>query len=40
MTNNMEDVSVVAKALGGGGHRNACGFTTNLDYLADLLIGA
>ena len=38
-TDDMEDVSVVAKALGGGGHRNACGFTTNLDHLADLVLG-
>ncbi len=38
-TDELEDVSVVAKALGGGGHRNACGFTTNLDHLADLLLG-
>lgn len=27
----LQDVSVVAKALGGGGHRNACGFTLSVD---------
>lgn len=34
-TDELEDVSVIAKALGGGGHRNACGFTANLNQLSD-----
>jgi len=35
----LEDVSVVAKAFGGGGHRNACGFTLDLDMANDVIFG-
>ena len=33
----LEDVSVVAKAFGGGGHRNACGFTLDLDMANEVI---
>lgn len=33
---NREDVSVIAKSLGGGGHRNAAAFNLNLDQLDKL----
>ena len=36
---DLPDVSMVATALGGGGHRNACGATLSIDQLKDLLIG-
>jgi oligoribonuclease NrnB/cAMP/cGMP phosphodiesterase (DHH superfamily) len=36
---SLDDVSTVAKHFQGGGHRNACGFTTHLDHLSDLLEG-
>lgn len=32
-----QDLSVIAKANGGGGHRGACGFPTNLDFVNKLL---
>lgn len=35
-TDDLPDVSVVAKAYGGGGHRNACGFKSDLGFLASL----
>lgn len=38
-TDDLPDVSMVAKALGGGGHRNACGATIALMDLSDLLMG-
>lgn len=38
-TDDLPDVSIVAKALGGGGHRNACGATISLYNLPDLLMG-
>ena len=34
----LADASVVAQALGGGGHRNACGFTTSIDNFVDIVI--
>ena len=33
----LADVSVVAKALGGGGHRNACGFTLGINEFYNLI---
>jgi oligoribonuclease NrnB/cAMP/cGMP phosphodiesterase (DHH superfamily) len=37
-TNDLPDVSTVASTFGGGGHRNACGFTTDLPtFLQDIL---
>lgn len=33
------DVSKIAKEFGGGGHRNAAGFSTDLTFLVQLLIG-
>lgn len=35
----LPDVSVVAKALGGGGHRNACGCTLNMSEFYNLVQG-
>lgn len=32
-SNGDYDVSAIAKAFGGGGHRNAAGFSTNIDTL-------
>ena len=32
-SNGDYDVSAIAKALGGGGHRNAAGFSTGIDTL-------
>jgi len=34
---NLPDVSLTAKALGGGGHRNACGFETSIEELPQIL---
>jgi uncharacterized protein len=34
-SNGEYDVSAIAKAFGGGGHRNAAGFTTSLEILTD-----
>lgn len=34
-SNGDYDVSAIAKAFGGGGHRNAAGFSTNLDTLME-----
>ena len=31
------DVSTIAKAIGGGGHRNAAGFSTDIDTLMEWL---
>ena len=36
-TDELPDVSVVAKALGGGGHRNACGTGIKITELEKLL---
>ncbi len=36
-SNGDYDVSAIAKAFGGGGHRNAAGFSTNLDTLMEWL---
>ncbi len=36
-TDHLPDVSVVATSFGGGGHRNACGFTITLAELQELL---
>lgn len=36
---NMVDVSKIATKMGGGGHRNACGFTGNLKTLDDIVKG-
>lgn len=37
-TNDLPDVSTVAVTFGGGGHRNACGFTVDLPtFLQDIL---
>lgn len=33
----LHDVSIIAKFFDGGGHRNACGATTNLEELTDIL---
>lgn len=33
----LSDVSIIAKAYGGGGHRNACGFKGDLTFLSNLL---
>lgn len=38
-TDDLPDVSIAAAALGGGGHRNACGATISIDKLPDLLSG-
>ena len=38
-TNDLPDVSLVAKALGGGGHRNACGTSLPISKIVDLLNG-
>ena len=34
------DVSVVAKSFGGGGHRNACGCSFELNEFVELLNGS
>ena len=41
-TDDRVDVSVIARAQGGGGHRRAAGFSTDLDFpeLVDFLRGA
>jgi bifunctional oligoribonuclease and PAP phosphatase NrnA len=41
-TDDRVDVSVIARAQGGGGHRRAAGFSTDLDFpeLVDILRGA
>jgi len=36
--NDLPDVSLIAKAYGGGGHRNACGFKGDLNLLSTLLL--
>lgn len=36
---NLSDISILAKRFGGGGHRNAAGFTIPLKKLPDLLNG-
>lgn len=36
-TDTLPDVSVIARTYGGGGHRNACGFSGNLKLLEELL---
>ena len=36
-SNGDYDVSAIAKAFGGGGHRNAAGFSTNIDTLMEWL---
>ena len=36
-TDEMIDISIICKALGGGGHRNAGGFTLEVNQLVDLL---
>ena len=36
-SNGDYDVSVIAKAFGGGGHRNAAGFSTNIETLMEWL---
>ena len=36
-TDDLYDVSTIAKAYGGGGHRNACGFKGDLNLLGTLL---
>lgn len=33
----LPDVSIIATKFGGGGHRNACGFTTTLERLIEIL---
>lgn len=38
-SDDLPDVSLIAKALGGGGHRNACGATIPLNKLENLLKG-
>lgn len=37
-TDELADVSVIAKELGGGGHRNACGFTLDIESFTELII--
>jgi phosphoesterase RecJ-like protein len=41
-TDDRVDVSRIARALGGGGHRRAAGFSTDLDFpeLVEFLRGA
>lgn len=36
----LADVSKIATVFGGGGHRNACGFTTTIRDLESILLGA
>ena len=36
---HLEDVSVIAKCLKGGGHRNSAGATVSLDKLSEILKG-
>ena len=36
-TDSLPDISIVAKSFGGGGHRNAAGFTINLNKLKSIL---
>lgn len=36
----LEDVSIVAKSFGGGGHRNACGFTVSPDSFYTIFYGS
>lgn len=38
-TDDLPDVSIAAAALGGGGHRNACGASLSINKLPDLLSG-
>lgn len=37
-TDYLVDVSLIAKAFGGGGHRNACGFTIDIDTFKELIM--
>jgi oligoribonuclease NrnB/cAMP/cGMP phosphodiesterase (DHH superfamily) len=39
-SNGDYDVSVIAKFFGGGGHKNAAGFTTSLDILKQFITGS
>ena len=37
-TDDLIDASEIAKSYGGGGHRNACGFTISINELSDILL--